>query len=239
MPMGMMNEINRRRGIAQGYELDEKNRQIGEQNYQIDGLCQIIENHAAYIKRLKGNLNNLAIDLGVRDGDARSFALQASRIEALSNMSTIFNINLKRTKLSVGKAREIVLDVIAWTEYIQLTDMLLPDMIQTLKDVRDTEGSEALGGDKAIVDGIFSQFQVVQDMEKDPKKWVRERKIELKKTIKYASRKHIQPKEDSFDSLRACYPENVLQVRNPKNPKSRGLFNIGGNIIDKVTKYVV
>ena len=46
-------------------------------------------------------------------------SFQLARIRALSNLTSTFYI--KAEKKPVPEMREIVLDVIAWAEYIQLT----------------------------------------------------------------------------------------------------------------------
>ena len=119
MPFNVAAEVNRRRGIRAENDLAYR-------EGQIEGLCKLVENYKKIESRLKNTIvETIGGEAGDKD-DPRSFKLQLLRVMSLSNISCFY---IKPEKKSLLELREIVLDVIAWAEYIQLTEDYIPKLL--------------------------------------------------------------------------------------------------------------
>lgn len=91
---------------------------------------------------------------------------------------------------------------------------------------------------KHFMELIFEEQTYVRSLQKEPKQWVDARKDMLKKTITYANGKSIEPKLDSFESVKPrFFPKNALQFKSECDPEDTGAYGIGNNIIEVLKKY--
>jgi len=182
-------------------------------------------------------VNELGSRLGDQN-DPRTFKMQAIRVCALSRQMGHFYIRAE--KQSVGQLREIVLDTIAWAEYIQLTEDYIPKLTKEMKTYLDEQKERVSDADyKHFMGLLFDETEFVEDMRRNPKQWVQNRKNDLKKTIKYPNRKSIEPTLNSFKSLKPrIFPENVLQAQEPEClVKNSGTYAIRSGIVAMRNKY--
>jgi len=241
LPFNVANEMNRRRGIVAEQNLADMEDYVDDRNRKIDGLCQLIENYKKIRSQLKNTIvNRIGGGVGKKDFP-RDISLQLLRIRSLSDLTSIFYI--KAEKRTVSELREATLDTIAWAEYIQLTEDYIPKLTKEMKTYLDEQKERVSDADyKHFMGLLFEETEFVEDMQRNPKQWVKNRKNELKKTIKYPNRKSIEPTLNSFESPKPrIFPENVLQFKGSKelgyDSGDIGLYGIRNNIIGNLNKH--
>jgi len=218
MPYGMMNAVNQAKTNNAIRASNQANRvaqqAIADRDWYKENALKLVEIN----ERLKNSMG-----LKLNPLNPLNAGLQRSRIVELSK-ATYGDLG----KLTTAQRRDRVLDVIAWTDFMVLTEWHILEKIERV--VAKAFKNNMV--DDYDMRSVLHEGNLANEAKKAPEAWVANRKKELMKTVKYQYRNDIVPLYSSFgptDAVASEMKQNVLEYSS--SPESKGIYNIVNGII--------